>query len=130
MNFLCGDCLVDSIHDNGGQSDSLTVIINVPLLGNRISHEIFYFSYLSYCFAFFYRHFGFGFWMSGYSSFRSLFILGLAFDIIFRLSQKIPVDKAIGLDNISIYLLKEAAPNIESSLTARIINIDYYMLRA
>ena len=41
---------------------------------------------------------------------------------VLTLIQKIPADKATGLDNISAYLLKEAAPIIASRLTY-IINL-------
>ena len=41
---------------------------------------------------------------------------------VLKLIQKIPVNKATGIDNISAYLLKEAVPVIASSLTY-IINL-------
>ena len=41
---------------------------------------------------------------------------------VLKLIQKIPVNKATGVDNISAYLLKEAVPIIASSLTY-IINL-------
>ena len=42
---------------------------------------------------------------------------------IFSLINKLPLNKASGLDNISVRLLKEAAPIVTSSLTQFIINL-------